>query len=45
MQRKPGGYRKPTPEGREKSRLSKEDFGRFFRQIWDDIPGLSRLYP
>jgi DNA modification methylase len=39
MQRKPGGYRKPTPEQREKSRIPKEDFARFFRQIWDDIPG------
>lgn len=41
MQRKPGGYRKPTQEQREKSRLPKEDFHRFFRQIWDDIPGES----
>ncbi|SDE65461.1 site-specific DNA-methyltransferase (adenine-specific) [Thermus arciformis] len=41
MQRKPGGYRRPTPEQREKSRLPKEDFHRFFRQIWDDIPGES----
>ncbi len=41
MQRKPGGYRNPTPEQRERSRLPKEDFHRFFRQIWDDIPGES----
>ncbi len=41
MQRKPGGYRKPTPEQREKSRIPKEDFARFFRQIWDDLPGES----
>jgi site-specific DNA-methyltransferase (adenine-specific) len=46
MQRKPGGYRKPTPEQREKSRIPKEDFARFFRQIWDDIPGEStRAHP
>ncbi|RTH03861.1 site-specific DNA-methyltransferase [Thermus scotoductus] len=46
MQRKPGGYRRPSPEAREKSRLSKEDFHRFFRQIWEDIPGEStRLHP
>jgi site-specific DNA-methyltransferase (adenine-specific) len=46
MQRKPGGYRKPTPEQREKSRIPKEDFARFFRQIWDDIPGEStRVHP
>ncbi|WP_117238266.1 DNA-methyltransferase [Thermus sediminis] len=42
MQRKPGGYRKPTPEGREKSRIPKELFARFFRQIWDDLPGERR---
>ncbi|WP_135257757.1 DNA-methyltransferase [Thermus caldilimi] len=41
MQRKPGGYRKPTPEQRELSRLPKELFARWFRQIWDDIPGES----
>mgnify|MGYP003513132810 CR=1 FL=1 len=41
MQRKPGGYRKPTQEQREKSRLPKQDIHRFFRQIWDDIPGES----
>ncbi|WP_243090464.1 DNA-methyltransferase [Thermus neutrinimicus] len=41
MQRKPGGYRKPTPEQREKSRIPKELFGRWFRQVWDDIPGES----
>ena len=39
MQRKPGGYRKPTPEQREASRIPKELFHRWFRQIWDDIPG------
>lgn len=41
MQRKPGGYRKPTPEQREKSRIPKELFNKWFRQIWDDIPGES----
>ena len=41
MQRKPGGYRKPTPEQREASRIPKELFHRWFRQIWDDIPGAS----
>ncbi len=39
MQRKPGGYRKPSPEQREQSRIPKELFARWFRQIWDDIPG------
>ncbi|WP_018110923.1 DNA-methyltransferase [Thermus igniterrae] len=41
MQRKPGGYRKPTPAQQEASRIPKELFGRWFRQIWDDIPGES----
>ncbi len=39
MQRKPGGYRRPTPEQREKSRIPKDLFQKWFRQIWDDIPG------
>ncbi|WP_234553473.1 DNA-methyltransferase [Thermus caliditerrae] len=41
MQRKPGGYRRPTPEQRERSRIPKDLFARWFRQIWDDIPGES----
>lgn len=41
MQRKPGGYRRPTPEQRERSRIPKELFPKLFRQIWDDIPGES----
>ena len=40
MQRKPGGYRKPTMEQRELSRISKEDYSAWFRQIWN-IPGTS----
>lgn len=40
MQRKPGGYRKPTNVQREASRISKEDFDRWFQQIWN-IPGAS----
>ena len=40
MQRKPGGYRKPTPEQREKSRIDKEDFQKWFSQIWE-LPGAS----
>lgn len=34
MQRKPGGYRKPTDEQRELSRLPKDEFNNWFRQIW-----------
>ncbi len=45
MQRKPGGYRKPTQEQREKSRISKTDFDPWFRQFWN-IPGEStRKHP
>lgn len=40
MQRKPGGYRKPTDEQREESRISKDDFHQWFRQFWN-IPGES----
>ncbi len=35
MQRKPGGYRKPSPEQRAKSRISKKDHAQWFRQIWN----------
>jgi modification methylase len=40
MQRKPGGYRKPSDEQRRKSMIPKEDFDRWFQQIWN-IPGAS----
>lgn len=40
MQRKPGGYRKPTIEQRQVSRISKKDYSAWFRQIWN-IPGAS----
>jgi modification methylase len=40
MQRKPGGYRKPTNKQRDASRIPKDDFGRWFQQIWT-IPGAS----
>jgi len=40
MQRKPGGYRRPTEAQREASRISKEEFARWFRQTWD-LPGAS----
>jgi len=40
MQRKPGGYRKPTDAQREASKISKDDFNHWFQQIWN-IPGAS----
>ena len=41
MQRKPGGYRKPTQAARTLSLLSEAVFKTHFRQIWTDIPGAS----
>lgn len=43
MQRKPGGYRKPSGAQREASRISKEEFDRWFQQIWN-ITGASTKY-
>lgn len=40
MERKPGGYRRPTLQQREESRIGKEDFQRWFSQIWE-MPGAS----
>ncbi|MCZ7593416.1 MAG: site-specific DNA-methyltransferase [Kiritimatiellae bacterium] len=40
MQRKPGGYRRPTNEQRDSSRISKDEFDKWFQQIWT-IPGAS----
>jgi DNA modification methylase len=40
MQRKPGGYRKPTTEQRQLSMIGKEEYSAWFQQIWD-IPGAS----
>ena len=40
MQRKPGGYRKPTNKQREISKINKKDFNNWFQQIWN-IPGAS----
>jgi site-specific DNA-methyltransferase (adenine-specific) len=45
MQRKPGGYRKPSQRQRELSRISKAEFDQWFRQWWV-IPGASnRRHP
>ncbi len=34
MQRKPGGYRKPTEKQRRLSRISKSEYDKWFRQFW-----------
>jgi modification methylase len=43
MQRKPGGYRKPSNTQRDASRISKEEFNSWFQQMWS-IPGESTKY-
>ena len=45
MQRKPGGYRKPTEGQRQTSKIEKQEFDKWFQQIWT-IPGAStRKHP
>jgi site-specific DNA-methyltransferase (adenine-specific) len=41
MLRKPGGYRKPTEEQRDQSRIEKSDYDRWFRSFWTDVRGAS----
>lgn len=41
MLRKPGGYRKPTAQMEINSRISKENYFRWFVPIWTDITGAS----
>jgi site-specific DNA-methyltransferase (adenine-specific) len=45
MQRKPGGYRKPTERQRELSRISKEDYDRWFTQFWNITGASTREHP
>ena len=41
MLRKPGGYRQPTEEQRALSKISKEDYAKWFRSFWTDVTGAS----
>ena len=41
MLRKPGGYRSPSRAARLLSLIPAEDHDRWFRQIWQDVPGAS----
>jgi modification methylase len=41
MLRKPGGYRQPTEEQRQLSKLTKEEHSEWFRSFWSDLPGES----
>jgi site-specific DNA-methyltransferase (adenine-specific) len=45
MQRKPGGYRKPTEEQRKASKIRKEDFDRWFQQIWNMTGASTKHHP
>ena len=41
MLRKPGGYRQPTDEQREASKLTKEEHQEWFQQVWNGLTGES----
>jgi len=45
MQRKPGGYRKPTEEQRKLSKIEKKDFDTWFQQIWNITGASTRNHP
>jgi site-specific DNA-methyltransferase (adenine-specific) len=40
--RKPGGYRSPTREQEALSRISRQDYARWFSPIWGDVSGQGR---
>lgn len=44
MLRKPGSYRTPTYDQRALSVIEREDHDRWFRQVWSDVPGQTRLH-
>ena len=45
MQRKPGGYRQPSKRQRDESRIGKEEFGRWFQQIWNITGASTKHHP
>jgi modification methylase len=45
MQRKPGGYRKPTEAQREASKINKKEFDRWFQQIWNITGASTKQHP
>jgi site-specific DNA-methyltransferase (adenine-specific) len=45
MQRKPGGYRQPSEEQRELSRIPKDKFDTWFSQIWNITGESTRHHP
>lgn len=45
MQRKPGGYRKPTNTQRDKSRIEKKDYNKWFQQSWNITGASTKNHP
>jgi site-specific DNA-methyltransferase (adenine-specific) len=45
MQRKPGGYRKPTEMQRKMSMIDKEDYDNWFKQIWTIGGASTKVHP
>jgi site-specific DNA-methyltransferase (adenine-specific) len=45
MQRKPGGYRKPTEAQREASRIGKKEYQEWFQQFWQLTGASTREHP
>ncbi len=45
MQRKPGGYRRPTEEQRRLSMINKDDFSDWFRQFWTITGASTKHHP
>lgn len=45
MQRKPGGYRKPTQEQRRLSMISKKEYGAWFQQSWNLTGASTKEHP
>jgi len=45
MQRKPGGYRKPTQEQRQLSKISKDEFNTWFQQFWQITGASTKKHP
>jgi site-specific DNA-methyltransferase (adenine-specific) len=45
MQRKPGGYRKPTEQQRQLSMIPKDKFNRWFQQFWSLTGASTKEHP
>ncbi len=45
MQRKPGGYRKPTEAQRQRSMIDKREYAAWFRQFWTITGASTRQHP